>query len=130
MREQPDVRYRAIDGTLVFVDISGFTNLTERLAALPGVTSAGAVMYLPLRVSILSFRIGVNGFEIQGRPPVFRVSKVENYTKQQNSLLARRITGTFDVPCYIYTPACLPGGGFLILECAGKAQRRRRFALE
>ena len=47
-----------------------YKNLTERLETIPGVRSAGAVMYLPLRVSILSFRIGVNGFRIQGRPPV------------------------------------------------------------
>jgi putative ABC transport system permease protein len=40
------------------------------LEALPGIRSAGAVMFLPLRVSILSFRIGVNSFVIQGRPPV------------------------------------------------------------
>jgi putative ABC transport system permease protein len=47
-----------------------YKNLIDRLDALPGVRSAGAVMILPLRVSILSFRIGVNGFEIEGRPPV------------------------------------------------------------
>jgi putative ABC transport system permease protein len=47
-----------------------YKNLTERLETLPGVRSAGAVMFLPLRVSMLSFRIGVNGFVIQGRPPV------------------------------------------------------------
>ncbi len=32
MREAPGTRYRAIDGSLAFVDISGFTALTERLA--------------------------------------------------------------------------------------------------
>ena len=47
-----------------------YKDLIERLDALPGVRSAGAVMFLPLRVSILSFRIGVNGFQIEGRPPV------------------------------------------------------------
>jgi putative ABC transport system permease protein len=47
-----------------------YKNLMDRLEALPGVRSAGAVMILPLRVSILSFRIGVNGFDIEGRPPV------------------------------------------------------------
>ena len=47
-----------------------YKNLTERLETLPGVRSAGAVMFLPLRVSMLSFRVGVNGFTIQGRPPV------------------------------------------------------------
>lgn len=33
---QPDVRYRAIDGTLVFADVSGFTKLSERLARAGG----------------------------------------------------------------------------------------------
>ena len=47
-----------------------YKSLTERLETLPGVRSAGAVWFLPLRVSILSFRIGVNPFTIQGRPPV------------------------------------------------------------
>jgi putative ABC transport system permease protein len=47
-----------------------YKSLAERLETLPGVRSAGAVMFLPLRVSMLSFRIGVNPFTIQGRPPV------------------------------------------------------------
>lgn len=47
-----------------------YQNLTDRLDALPGVRSAGAANILPLRVSILSFRVGVNSFLIQGRPPV------------------------------------------------------------
>jgi class 3 adenylate cyclase/tetratricopeptide (TPR) repeat protein len=32
LREHPGLRHRQIDGTLVFVDISGFTSLTERLS--------------------------------------------------------------------------------------------------
>ena len=47
-----------------------YKRLVEHIDALPGVRSAGAVLILPLRVSILSFRINVNGFTIQGRPPV------------------------------------------------------------
>jgi putative ABC transport system permease protein len=47
-----------------------YKNLIERIDALPGVRSAGAVMFLPLRVSLLSFRVGVNSFVIQGRPPI------------------------------------------------------------
>jgi putative ABC transport system permease protein len=47
-----------------------YKNLIERVDTLPGVRSAGAVVFLPLRVSILSFRIWVNGFTIEGRPPV------------------------------------------------------------
>lgn len=47
-----------------------YKNLIERVDTLPGVRSAGAVLFLPLRVSILSFRIGVYSFQIQGRPPL------------------------------------------------------------
>ena len=47
-----------------------YRDLTERLESVPGVRAAGAVMFLPLRVSMLAFRIGVNGFQIQGRQPV------------------------------------------------------------
>jgi class 3 adenylate cyclase/tetratricopeptide (TPR) repeat protein len=32
LREQPDAAYRPVEGSLAFVDISGFTTLTERLA--------------------------------------------------------------------------------------------------
>ena len=32
MQEAPQETYRAVDGTLAMVDISGFTKLTERLA--------------------------------------------------------------------------------------------------
>jgi len=32
--EEPDVRVRALEGTVVFVDISGFTKMSERLARL------------------------------------------------------------------------------------------------
>ena len=32
LRETPGARHREVDGSLVFVDISGFTQLTERLA--------------------------------------------------------------------------------------------------
>jgi len=45
-----------------------YKDLMERLEALPGVRSAGAAIFLPLRVSILSFRVGVNSFEIEGHP--------------------------------------------------------------
>ena len=61
----PDVKY---DTPLKRANF--YKNLIERLDALPGVRSAGAVTFLPLRVSILSFRIGVNSFTIEGRPPV------------------------------------------------------------
>src|ERR1700691_4759658 len=61
----PDVKYDTPLKRATF-----YKNLIERLDALPGVRAAGAVMFLPLRVSILSFRIGVSSFTIEGRPPV------------------------------------------------------------
>ncbi|MDQ1474898.1 MAG: hypothetical protein QOE62_127 [Actinomycetota bacterium] len=32
LRDMPDVPYRSMNGTVAFADISGFTNLTEKLA--------------------------------------------------------------------------------------------------
>jgi putative ABC transport system permease protein len=61
----PDVKYDTPVKRANF-----YQNLMERLQTVPGVRSTGAVMFLPLRVSMLSFRIGVNGFQIKGRPPV------------------------------------------------------------
>jgi putative ABC transport system permease protein len=45
-----------------------YKELTRRVEAVPGVRGAGAVFFLPLRVSILSFRVGVNSFRIEGQP--------------------------------------------------------------
>jgi len=61
----PDAKY---DTRLKRADF--FKNLIERVESLPGVRSAGASIFLPLRVSILSFRVGVNSFEIEGAPAV------------------------------------------------------------
>jgi hypothetical protein len=46
--------------------------------------------------------------KIQGSAPEFKVAKVE-----ASDGLARKVTGYFKVPCYISTPACQPGGGFV-----------------
>lgn len=42
-----------------------------------------------------------------GAAPSFTVSKVTDYTTAQNANVAREITGTFTVPCYI-APTCSP----------------------
>src|SRR5215217_1621301 len=34
LRDEPDLRWREVDGTVAFVDISGFTAMSEKLAAL------------------------------------------------------------------------------------------------
>ncbi|MFL5896697.1 MAG: hypothetical protein ACJ76Z_16480 [Thermoleophilaceae bacterium] len=51
--------------------------------------------------------------QLAGRPPAFRVSQVENFDAQSSPQIARRVTGTFDVPCYLSTPGCQAGGGFV-----------------
>jgi len=61
----PEVKYDTPQKRATF-----YKDLIERIDTLPGVRSAGAVVFLPLRVSILSFRIWVNSFTIEGRPPV------------------------------------------------------------
>jgi putative ABC transport system permease protein len=61
----PEVKYDTPRKRATF-----YKTLGERVDALPGVRSSGAVVFLPLRVSILSFRIGVSRFQIEGRPPV------------------------------------------------------------
>ncbi|HVN03491.1 MAG TPA: ABC transporter permease [Bryobacteraceae bacterium] len=59
----PDVKYNTPVKRANF-----YKDLIERLEALPGVRAAGATLFLPLRVSILSFRVGVNSFAIEGHP--------------------------------------------------------------
>ena len=44
---------------------------------------------------------------VQGSAPAFTVDSVENLTPDQDSQVARRITGHFTVPCYI-APTCEP----------------------
>jgi hypothetical protein len=49
----------------------------------------------------------IDAGEDVGRAPSFTVTNVTNYTPAQNANLARQITGTFTVPCYI-APTCSP----------------------
>src|SRR3954452_6393397 len=44
---------------------------------------------------------------VQGSAPAFTVDSVQNFTPDQDSQVARRITGHFTVPCYI-APTCEP----------------------
>jgi hypothetical protein len=49
--------------------------------------------------------------EVQGSSPSFQVTSVENFTEAEDPELARRIKGTYQVPCYL-VPNCEPGGRF------------------
>jgi hypothetical protein len=48
---------------------------------------------------------------VQGSSPSFAVTSVENLTPAEDPELARRVQGTFEVPCYL-VPSCAPGGTF------------------
>src|SRR4051794_37052349 len=49
--------------------------------------------------------------KVTGSAPGFSVTKVEDFAPGSGPI-ARRVTGTFDVPCYLASPECQPGGGF------------------
>jgi hypothetical protein len=46
---------------------------------------------------------------IEGSPPSYTIDKVEDLPLDQEPQIARRITGTFNVPCYLDQPGCPPG---------------------
>lgn len=57
---------------------------------------------------------------VQGTSPSFAVSSVQNFTPAEDANMARRVQGTFTVPCYL-APNCdtgVPGGTFN-LDSAG-----------
>ena len=49
----------------------------------------------------------LDNWSTDGRPPAFTVDRVE---ENPSAEIARRITGHFDVPCYLDTPGCEAGG--------------------
>jgi hypothetical protein len=49
--------------------------------------------------------------EAQGDAPSFTVTSVQNFTPAEDPEMARRVQGTFEVPCYL-EPNCLPGSRF------------------
>ncbi len=50
---------------------------------------------------------------VQGTSPEFTVTGVENFTPAEDTEVAREITGTYEVPCYLQ-PNCAPGGRFAL----------------
>jgi hypothetical protein len=49
---------------------------------------------------------------VTGQAPAFHVDTVEDFTPAQDPEIARRVTGTFTVPCYLDQPGCPPGASF------------------
>jgi hypothetical protein len=50
---------------------------------------------------------------VQGSAPSFTVTSVQNFTPAEDPEMARRVQGTFQVPCYLQ-PNCAPGGRFAL----------------
>ena len=50
----------------------------------------------------------LDDLEVQGDAPSFTVTSVENFTPVEDAEMARRVQGTFQVPCYLQ-PNCAPG---------------------
>ena len=50
---------------------------------------------------------------VQGNAPSFTVDTVTNFTPAEDPEMARRVQGTFQVPCYL-VPDCAPGGTFAL----------------
>ena len=50
--------------------------------------------------------------KVHGRAPAFQVDTVEDFTPAQDPEIARRVTGTFQVPCYLNETGCPPGARF------------------
>jgi hypothetical protein len=48
---------------------------------------------------------------MNGHAPAFSVDTIDNFTPVQDPEIARRVRGTFTVPCYL-EPDCAPGGSF------------------
>ncbi len=48
---------------------------------------------------------------VDGSSPAYSVTTVDEFTPAQNAEIARRVRGTFTVPCYLQ-PSCAPGGRF------------------
>ncbi len=58
---------------------------------------------------------------VQGDSPEFTITNVENFTAGQNARVARKVTGTFRVPCFL-SPNCAPGGT-MDLDSSGLPKR-------
>jgi hypothetical protein len=50
--------------------------------------------------------------QIQGNAPGFTVTGVTDFTPAENAKIARKVVGTFTVPCYLNQPGCPPGSRF------------------
>ena len=52
---------------------------------------------------------------VEGSAPTFAVTDVTDYTSAEDARIARRVDGSFLVPCYLDLPGCPPGARFTYL---------------
>ncbi|MDX6665678.1 MAG: hypothetical protein QOG68_1884 [Solirubrobacteraceae bacterium] len=57
--------------------------------------------------------------KVSGRAPAFNVTSVVDFTEAENAKLARRVIGTFQVPCYLDQAGCPPGSKFNLDPATG-----------
>ena len=58
--------------------------------------------------------------KVDGHAPQFEVTSDQRFTPEQNANVARRIEGTFVVPCYMDKPACPPAANRFLLDADDK----------
>lgn len=52
---------------------------------------------------------------VRGRAPRFRVTSVQDFTRDQDALVARRVRGEVEVPCYLDRSGCPTASRFTLL---------------
>ena len=50
--------------------------------------------------------------KVQGKSPAFKVTKVDTFSEAEEPNVARRVEGTFTVPCFLDKPGCPTGAKF------------------
>ena len=50
--------------------------------------------------------------KVEGEPPIFGVTGVEDFDESENEFVMRRVEGRVMVPCYLSLPGCPPGANF------------------
>jgi hypothetical protein len=61
--------------------------------------------------------------QVQGSAPQFTVTQTTNYTPAQDDKIARKVDGSFVVPCYLNAAGCPPGARFSYLPGSSVPQR-------
>ncbi|HEU4657656.1 MAG TPA: hypothetical protein VFR97_09035 [Capillimicrobium sp.] len=59
-----------------------------------------------------------------GHSPAFTVDSVTDFTVEQDPNIARQVTGTVTVPCFLDQPGCPPGSGFRYASATSNIPQR------